>query len=122
MPAVLNRSQGRDLLARRVRALRKETNQCYTKNPEKGYEFIDWTFTVRGIELNDWYGKMGAMTQVLVDNTYLRAGDVQYLFADFTVDNGVSVMTAFSRCEVDTAFGEVIQRNFKKRRRVSTSW
>ena len=92
----------------------KETNQCYTNNPEKGYEFIDWTFTVRGIELGDWYGKMGAMTQVLVDNTYLRAGDVQYLFADFTVDNGVSVMTAFSRCEVDTAFGEVIQRNFKK--------
>ena len=92
----------------------KETNQCYTKNPEKGYEFIDWTFTIRGIELGDWYGKMGAMTQVLVDNTYLRAGDVQYLFADFTVDNGVSVMTAFSRCEVDTAFGEVIQRNFKK--------
>ena len=92
----------------------KETNQCYTNNPEKGYEFVDWTFTVRGIELSDWYGKMGAMTQVLVDNTYLRAGDVRYLFADFTVDNGVSVMTAFSRCEVDTAFGEVIQRNFKK--------
>lgn len=64
----------------------KETNQCYTNNPEKGYEFVDWTFTIRGIELNDWYGKMGAMTQVLVDNTYLRAGDVQYLFADFTVD------------------------------------
>ena len=92
----------------------KETNQCYTKNPEKGYEFVDWTFTIRGIELSDWYRKMGAMTQVLVDNTYLRAGDVRYLFADFKVDNGVSVMTAFSRCEVDTAFGEVIQRNFKK--------
>lgn len=92
----------------------REERQCFATNPENGYEFVDWTFTIRGMQEDAWPSAQDKLTQLLVEKSYLRADDISYLFTDFTSDGEEVVMTGFSRCEVDTTFGGVIQRNFKK--------
>ena len=94
----------------------REERQCFATNPENGYEFVDWTFTIRGMQEDAWPSAQDKLTQLLVEKSYLRADDISYLFTDFTSDGEEVVMTGFSRCEVDTTFGGVIQRNFKKLR------
>lgn len=92
----------------------EDRSQCFTKNPENGYAFVDWSFTIRGMRESMWEEKSKELTALLVDSTYLRADDVNYLYADFSSDGETTVMTVFSRCDVDKAFGEVILRNFEK--------
>ena len=88
--------------------------QCYASNPEKGLEFVDWTFTIVGMSKEAWETKQNDLTTVLIENTYLRVADVQYLYADFSYEKERTKMTVFSRCTIDTLLGELIKRNFER--------
>ena len=92
----------------------QNTNQCYTTNPSSAVEFLDWTFTVRGMGEDEWEKKASKMTEMIADETYLRGRDIAYMHADFVVDGEVTVMTCYSRCTVESGMGRALKRNLLK--------
>ena len=87
--------------------------QCYPTNPAKEYEFLDWTFTVRGMTREAWQDG-SRMTEMLAEETYMRGRDVTYPYVDFAVDGETTVMTVFSRCVLEKGLGAVITRNLER--------
>ena len=92
----------------------EDRSQCYTTNPSKEDQFVDWSFTVRGMTEEAWEEKKELMTALLTEDTYLRASDLSYLYVDFTVEGEDTVMRCFSRCTVQKGMGPVIESGFEK--------
>ena len=87
--------------------------QCYPTNPAKDYEFMDWTFTIRGITREVW--KEGRpMTEMLAEETPMAGRDISYLYEDYTVDGEATVLTVHSRCLLDRGLSAVVKRKLKK--------
>ena len=87
--------------------------QCYPTNPTKDFEFLDWTFTIRGITSEAW--KEGRpMTEMLAEETYMRGRDVSYMYEDYAVDGEVTVLRVFSRCLLERGMGAVIKRSMER--------
>ena len=94
----------------------EDRSQCFSTNPNRDYELVDWTFTVRGMGKNTWEAKQEQMTILLTEETYLRARELSYLYVDFAIDGEDSVMTCFSRCTLEKGMGSVMKRTFRKMR------
>ena len=87
--------------------------QCYPTNPVKDYEFMDWTFTIRGITREAW--KEGRpMTEMLAEETPMAGRDISYLYEDYAVDGEATVLTVHSRCLLDRGLSAVVKRKLKK--------
>ena len=87
--------------------------QCYPTNPAKDYEFMDWTFTIRGITRGAW--KEGRpMTEMLAEETPMAGRDISYLYEDYAVDGEATVLTVHSRCLLDRGLSAVVKRKLKK--------
>ena len=87
--------------------------QCYPTNPAKDYEFMDWTFTIRGITRGAW--KEGRpMTEMLAEETPMAGRDISYLYEDYEVDGEVTVLTVHSRCLLVRGLSVVVKRELKK--------
>ena len=87
--------------------------QCYPTNPPKDYEFMDWTFTIRGIASSRW--KDGRpMTEMLAEETPMAGRDISYLYEDDTVDGDTTVLTVYSRCLLDRGLSAVVKRRLRK--------
>ena len=87
--------------------------QCYPTNPVKDYEFMDWTFTIRGITREAW--KEGRpMTEMLAEETPMAGRDISYLYEDYAVDGEATVLTVYSRCLLDRGLSAVVKRRLQK--------
>ena len=51
----------------------EDRSQCFSTNPSRDYELVDWAFTVRGMGKNTWEAKQEQMTILLTEETYLHA-------------------------------------------------
>ncbi|KAK8832493.1 hypothetical protein WA577_002966 [Blastocystis sp. JDR] len=87
--------------------------QCYPTNPAKDYEFMDWTFTIRGITRGAW--KEGRpMTEMLAEETPMAGRDISYLYEDYEVNGEATVLTVHSRCLLVRGLSAVVKRELKK--------
>ena len=87
--------------------------QCYPTNPAKDYEFMDWTFTIRGITRGAW--KEGRpMTEMLAEETPMAGRDISYLYEDYEVDGEATVLTVHSRCLLYHGLSAVVKWRLQK--------
>ena len=87
--------------------------QCYPTNPAKDYEFMDWTFTIRGITRGAW--KEGRpMTEMLAEETPMAGRDISYLYEDYAVDGEATVLTVHSRCLLYHGLSAVVKWRLQK--------
>ena len=87
--------------------------QCYPTNPVKDYEFMDWTFTIRGITREAWQ-EGRPMTEMLAEETPMAGRDISYLYEDYAVDGEATVLTVHSRCLLVRGLSAVVKRELKK--------
>ncbi|KAK8825250.1 hypothetical protein WA556_006537 [Blastocystis sp. ATCC 50177/Nand II] len=87
--------------------------QCYPTNPAKDYEFMDWTFTIRGITREAWQ-EGRPMTEMLAEETPMAGRDISYLYEDYEVDGEATVLTVHSRCLLVRGLSAVVKRELKK--------
>ena len=92
--------------------------QCYTTMPSKNLEFVDWTFTIKGMSREAWKTKQQDIVNVLIETTYLHVSEIEFLYEDFSFDEEKTVMKGFARCTIDTLLGELIKRSFERLRPV----
>lgn len=88
--------------------------QCFTTNPSKVAAFVDWSFTIKGIAEAAWEKKKAALVTLLTENTYLRTGDIAFLYVDFVVEGENTVLKGFSRCTIRKLMGEVIRMDLEE--------
>ena len=86
--------------------------QCFGTNPPKGSAYVDWEFTLTSVTRSMWEKKAReAFIAMLTENTYLRTGDVSFLYMDNVMDGKKSVLKVFARCTVMSLMGRVIEYN-----------
>ena len=91
-----------------------DRSQCYPVNPQRGFVFLDWFFTVYGMTASQWGEKQKEMTLLLAENMYLKVKDIQYMYADFAIDGENMTMKVFSRCCVESVYGQALKYDFNK--------
>lgn len=86
--------------------------QCFGTNPPKGSAYVDWEFTLTSVTRSVWEEKArDAFIAMLTENTYLRTGDVSFLYMDNVMDGKKTVLKVFARCTVMSLMGKVIEYN-----------
>ena len=93
---------------------REDVTQCFETNPDSGLDFVDWSFTIRGMSVGEWERREKQLTEMLVANTYLREKNIRFLYQDWNAEQEQTEVTVAVRCTLDTLFGELIQRDLKR--------
>ena len=89
--------------------------QCYAANPNKEAAFVDWSFTIKGMTKAMWEKNMKtALVTLLTENTYLRTGDIAFLYVDFVVEGENTVLKGLSRCTIRKLMGKVIRMDLEE--------
>lgn len=93
---------------------REDVTQCFETNPDNGLDFVDWSFTIKGMSAGEWERREKQLTEMLVANTYLREKNIRFLYQDWNAEQEQTEVTVAVRCTLDTLFGELIQRDLKR--------
>ena len=77
---------------------REDVTQCFETNPDSGLDFVDWSFTIKGMSAGEWERREKQLTEMLVANTYLREKNIQFLYQDWNAEQEQTEVTVAVRC------------------------
>ena len=104
----------RDETTRSSAVWREDLSECFVTNPDSGLDFVDWSFVVEGMPTSEWERRQKQLTEMLVENTYLREKNIRFLYQEWNTEQEKTAVTVTVRCTMDTLFGELIQRDLKR--------